>query len=105
MIGWDILPRFISAGIFRDVRLEVRKPERIRDQFCALLQFDPQKRSARYLLDMRLEGSFRRLDHSEIVVTVSRNGKVVSKPRTQGAARAHSSALPLHRLGAGTPDA
>lgn len=83
MIGWDILPRFISAGIFRDVRLEVRKPERIRDQFCALLQFDPQKRSARYLLDMRLEGSFRRLDHSEIVVTVSRNGKVVSKPRTK----------------------
>ena len=26
MIGWDILPRFVSAGIFRDARLVVRKP-------------------------------------------------------------------------------
>ena len=83
MIGWDILPRFISAGIFRDVRVEVRRPERIRDHFCALLQLDPETRSARYLLDMRLEGTFRRLDHSEIEVTVSRNGKIVAHPRTR----------------------
>ena len=83
MIGWDILPRFVSAGIFRDVRLEVRRPERIRDHFCALLELDPATRSARYLLDLRLEGSFRRLDHSEIEVTVSRNGKVVARPRTK----------------------
>ena len=83
MIGWDILPRFVSAGIFRDVRLEVRRPERIRDAHCALLELDPATRSARYLLDLRLEGSFRRLDHSEIEVTVSRNGKVVARPRTK----------------------
>ena len=79
MIGWDILPRFISAGIFRDARLVVRKPERIRDHFCALLSLDPEKRSAQYLLDLRLEGPFRRLDTSEIEVTVARKDKVVTR--------------------------
>ena len=79
MIGWDILPRFISAGIFRDARVVVRKPERIREHFCALLSLDPEKRSAQYLLDLRLEGPFRRLDTSEIAVTVARKGKVVRR--------------------------
>ena len=83
MIGWDILPRFVSAGIFRDARLVVRKAERIRDWFCAQTAIDPEKRSANYLLDLRLEGSFKRIDTSEIVVTVSRNGKVVASPRTK----------------------
>ncbi len=77
MIGWDILPRFVSAGIFRDVRLNVRRPERIRDWFCAQTAIDLEKRSANFLLDMRLEGSFRRLDTSELVVSVSRKGKQV----------------------------
>ena len=75
MIGWDILPRFMSAGIFRDVRLDVRKTERIRDVHCALLSLDPETRNARYLLDLRLEGPFARLDDTEIAVTVARNGK------------------------------
>ena len=81
MIGWDILPRFVSAGIFRDARLVVRRPERIRDWFCAQLAIDPEKRTARYMLDLRLEGAFRRLDRSEIEVSVSRNGKMVANPR------------------------
>ena len=79
MIGWDILPRFISAGIFRDVCLNVRKTERIRDHFCVQTAFDSEKRSARYMLDLRLEGPFRRLDTSEIAVTVSRKGQVVAR--------------------------
>jgi len=77
MIGWDILPRFVSAGIFRDARLVVRRAERIRDWFCAQTAIDPEQRSADYLLDLRLEGSFRRIDTSEITATVSRKGKVV----------------------------
>ena len=83
MIGWDILPRFVSAGIFRDVRLVVRKPERIRDFFCAQTEIDPEKRTASYLLDLRLEGSFRRLGHSAVEVTVSRKGKTVLRRRTE----------------------
>ena len=77
MIGWDILPRFVSAGIFRDVRLVVRKPERIRDWFCAQTAIDIEKKTARFLVDLRLEGDFRRLDTSELEVTVSRRGRTV----------------------------
>jgi beta-mannosidase len=83
MIGWDILPRFISAGIFRDARVVVRRTERIRDYFCAQLDIDVERRSAQYMLDLRLEGPFRRLDTSEIEVTVSRKGKVVARPRAR----------------------
>lgn len=79
MIGWDILPRMMSAGIFRDTRLVVRGPERIRDFFCAQIAFDPEQRSARYLLDLRLEGAFARLDTSRLNVTVSRKGGVVAR--------------------------
>ena len=81
MIGWDILPRFVSAGIFRDVRLAVRKPERIRDWFCAQTAIDVAKRSASFLLDLRLEGPFRRIDASELRLTVSRKGKTVVERR------------------------
>lgn len=78
MIGWDILPRFVSAGIFRDVRLNLRRPERIRDWFCAQTKINVERRTAQFLLDLRLEGSFRRIDSSELVVTVSRNGRRVT---------------------------
>ena len=79
MIGWDILPRFMSAGIFRDVRLDVRKTERIRDCHCALMSLDTATCNARYLLDLRLEGPFARLDATEVAVSVSRNGKTAAQ--------------------------
>lgn len=81
MIGWDIIPRFMSAGIFRDVRLALRKPERIRDFFNVMTSFDAEKRNADYCCDIRLEGAFRRLDNSYLVLTVSRNGKTVVQSR------------------------
>lgn len=81
MIGWDILPRFVSAGIFRDVRLVVRRSERFCDWFCAQTEIDPEKRTAVFLLDMRLEGAFRRLDNSEIELTVSRKDRTVVNRR------------------------
>ena len=33
--GWDIMGRFVSAGMWRGVRLEERKPERITDAYYA----------------------------------------------------------------------
>ena len=83
MIGWDILPRFVSAGIFRDARLIVRKAERIRDWFCAQTAIDPARRTASYLLDLRLEGGFARLDTSEVEVTVSRKGREILRRGTK----------------------
>ena len=31
MFGWDILPRLVSAGLWRDVELRVQNPARLRD--------------------------------------------------------------------------
>ena len=81
MGGWDILPRMISTGIFRDCALEIRKPERVKDAFYVLQNLDLEKRRADYFVDIRLEGRFERLDSSEVVVTLYRNGKAAATAR------------------------
>lgn len=40
--GWDIMGRFPSAGMWRGVRLEQRKPARIVDAYYATMRLSPQ---------------------------------------------------------------
>ena len=40
--GWDIMGRFPSAGMWRGVRLEQRKPTRIVDAYYATMRLSPQ---------------------------------------------------------------
>ena len=76
MGGWDILPRMVSCGIYRSCRLEVRSLERVKDVFYVPLEVNAEKRQARYFVDIRLEGPFKRLDSTDVVVTLTRPGKV-----------------------------
>ena len=36
MYGWDIMPRIVSAGLWKDVTLKTRKPDRINEFFMAV---------------------------------------------------------------------
>ena len=47
--GWDILPRLVSAGIWRGVRLEVVKPTRWRDMYLTTLAVDEATGTAKVL--------------------------------------------------------
>ena len=51
MYGWDILPRLVSAGLWRDVRLEVTPPTHWRQVYWATLKADPDRRTATVLID------------------------------------------------------
>ena len=50
MYGWDIMPRVVSAGLWKDVRIEYRPEIRFDDVYLATLSVDPAKRSARLLV-------------------------------------------------------
>ena len=49
MYGWDIMPRAVSAGLWKDVRIEYRPPIRFDEVYLATLSVDPARRSARLL--------------------------------------------------------
>ncbi|MBO5219730.1 MAG: glycoside hydrolase family 2 [Clostridia bacterium] len=46
MYGWDIMPRFVSAGIWRPCYIEQRTADRIDDIFCYTLNVNPDANSA-----------------------------------------------------------
>ena len=49
--GWDILPRLVSAGLWREVRVDVLDPNRFRAVYWTTLSVDAARRSAKLLLD------------------------------------------------------
>ena len=79
MGGWDIFPRVLASGLWRDVLIEVRKPVRI-DQ-PAWIVCDLGKDWANLLVQCRVQAPFRYLNHADLRYTVSRNGKVLSERR------------------------
>lgn len=50
MFGWDIMPRIISAGLWRSVHLQVLEPTRFRSFYFATLNTDPKLREAEVVL-------------------------------------------------------
>lgn len=78
--GWDIMPRLVSAGLWKSVELEVVKPVHIRDVHWYTVAADPDTRSASVFLDYTVSLPARFHDgtlRSEI--TLSRNGKEVAR--------------------------
>ena len=56
--GWDIMPRAVSAGIWRPVTLETRKPDRIDDVFLYVNNYSVEKGTAdlRVTYNLTLDG-------------------------------------------------
>jgi beta-mannosidase len=75
--GWDILPRLVSAGLWRDVKLEIAEPIRFTDVFWTTRWADAKNRRACVMLDYQLKIPFTELDKHKAVVRLKRNGKVV----------------------------
>jgi len=68
MFGWDIMPRLISAGIFRPVYINHIPVEHIRQAYLMTVSVDVRKRSARmqFFYDLNIEGD----DLSEYTISV-----------------------------------
>jgi len=73
--GWDIMPRLVSAGLWKSVEVEVRKPVRIVDMNWLTLSVDPANRQARMRLDFNITLPVKY--HGKLIsdFRITRNGK------------------------------
>ena len=73
--GWDIMPRFPSAGMWRDVYVEVEKPSRITQAYYTTLSCDENR--AEVLFKFRYVADSPMLENIKIRVTL--DGRTVEK--------------------------
>lgn len=79
MYGWDIMPRLISAGLWRDVNLEIKKPTRIEQVYWMTNFVDINKRTAQLILDWQLSTDYPTIDGLTLEISLSGNGEKVYK--------------------------
>ena len=77
MYGWDIMPRLISAGLWRDVNLEIRKKNRIGQVFWQTNAVDAEKKTAQVLVDWQIYSDYPTIDGLKMEITLTRNGNSV----------------------------
>ena len=77
MYGWDIMPRLVSAGLWRDVELRVLNPTRLKDVNWMTVSIDTVSHKARLLTDVQMVIPFDKLDKVKAQFILRRKGKIV----------------------------
>jgi beta-mannosidase len=77
--GWDIMPRVVSGGIWRDVRIDVLPPERFGDAFWIVERVDAKARTADVCVQCQVLAPRRLLHEATLRVALSRNGKIAAE--------------------------
>jgi beta-mannosidase len=72
MYGWDIMPRLVSAGLWREVRLEISQPTRLEQVYWMTDDVDVPQRKAKILLDWQLASDRLPLDGLTMEVSLER---------------------------------
>ena len=77
MYGWDIMPRLVSAGLWRSVRLETVEPTRWRSVYWTTIRAEPESGKATLCVDWDFVTD--RLDIDDLLVRIrlTRNGRDV----------------------------
>lgn len=75
MYGWDILPRLVSAGIWRPVRLEIVAATAWRQVYWTTLRTDPAEDRADLLVDWDFQTERTDLDALAVRFTLMRQGR------------------------------
>jgi len=77
MFGWDIMPRLVSAGLWREVRLDIVKPTRLREIYWMTNAVDVQKNMADLILDWEIETDYPTIDGLTMEVILKYNSATV----------------------------
>lgn len=77
MYGWDIMPRLLSAGIWKGAGVEILKPARIDDIFFMTVSADPDKNEAVCAARIRLSIPRGQLGKLSAEAKLSLGGKTV----------------------------
>ncbi len=77
MYGWDIMPRVVSAGLWRGVRLELLPPTRWGEVYAATVAVDREKQTADITVDAQLITEVFDLDAWQARITLALDGQTV----------------------------
>ena len=73
--GWDIMPRLVTAGIWKSVTLRNLPAVRLEDFNLVTKTVDLKNRRATAIVDYRIVAPWRHLHRAKLRFTLSRNGK------------------------------
>lgn len=92
MYGWDIMPRLVSAGLWRGVELRVLEPARFTDVTWVTTHIDTATRNVSLFVDFQTKLPFDLYDKAKLRFTLTRNGKEAwrGEPRSHSCTRAAS---------------
>ena len=74
--GWDIMPRLVSAGLWRDVSLNIQNPVSISDVHWVTVSADPKTKEVSAFVDVQVKYPASKIDKVKLNVKLKRNGKV-----------------------------
>jgi beta-mannosidase len=76
MYGWDIMPRLVSAGLWREVRLDIKKTTQFKQVYWMTNTVDVQQRKAQLILDWEFETDYPTVDGLTMEVSLKKDGKI-----------------------------
>jgi len=79
MFGWDIMPRIVSAGLWRDVYLNIENKTHISSIYWATQSIDAEKGKATVLIDWSFESDIEDILDLKIKVIFEKNDTVVAE--------------------------
>lgn len=77
MYGWDIMPRLVSAGLWRDVELRVINNAHIVNTHWMTSKINLENKTAQLFVDVQMAIPFEKLDKTNAKITLKREGKIV----------------------------
>lgn len=77
MFGWDIMPRLVSAGLWRDVYLNIKKPTWLRQVYWMTNGVDVPQRTAHILLDWDFDSDLPTIDGLAMEVSLKLGAQTV----------------------------
>lgn len=75
MYGWDIMPRLVSAGLWRGVELRTLNPARFTDVNWVTTHVDTASRNVSLFVDFQTRLPFDQYDKAKVRFTLTRDGK------------------------------
>jgi beta-mannosidase len=77
MFGWDILPRLVSAGLWRDVNLEIIPPTHWKSIYWVTKEVDVANRKASLYVDWEFSTDGLNIDDLTLQIQIERNNRPV----------------------------
>ncbi len=79
--GWDIMPRIVTAGLWRSVNLQVKNAAQLADVNWLTSRIDVGRKTARVFVDVQARLPFAEYDKASAVIRLSHEGKEVYRQK------------------------